>query len=76
MNNFLRNDIKNMRSQDIKTYFRINGAIYICETYRLLNEKSFFIKDNIFSFKMDRKASVDIDEEIDFIIAETILSNK
>jgi len=32
------------------------------------------LKENIFSYVMDRKSSVDIDEEIDFKIAEVILN--
>jgi len=62
-------DILNKRSQDLEKHYRLNGAIYICETEKLLEEKSFFLADNIFSYVMDRKSSVDIDEEIDFKIA-------
>ena len=70
MNNFLRDEVLNKRSQDLETYYRLNGAIYICKTDKLLEEKSFFLKDKIFAYKMDRKSSIDIDEEIDFRFAE------
>ncbi len=73
MSNFLRDEILNKRSQDLDTYYRLNGAIYICETNKLLENKSFFLKDNIFAYKMDRKSSIDIDEEIDFKIAEVLM---
>lgn len=73
MNGFLKDEAKNIRSQDLETYYRINGAIYICKTERLLEEKSFFIKDNILAYLMDRKNSIDIDEEIDFKIAEVFM---
>ncbi len=73
MNGFLRDEIKNKRSQYLPTYYRLNGAIYICKTERLLAEKSFFIKDNIFAHVMDRKSSIDIDEEIDFKMAEVLM---
>ncbi len=69
MKGFLKDDILNKRSQDLEKHYRLNGAIYICETEKLLEEKSFFLADNIFSYVMDRKSSVDIDEEIDFKIA-------
>lgn len=72
MSNFLRDEMKNKRSQDLEKYYRINGAIYICKSDILLKEKSFFLKDNIFAYIMDRKSSIDIDEEIDFKIAEII----
>ena len=73
MNSFLRDEVLNKRSQDLEMYYRLNGAIYICKTERLLEEKSFFIRDNIFAYKMDRKSSIDIDEKIDFLIAKTLL---
>lgn len=72
MSNFLRDEVLNKRSQDLEKYYRLNGAIYICKTEKLLEEKSFFLKENIFAYVMDRKSSVDIDEEIDFIIAKSI----
>ena len=72
MNNFLRDEVLNKRSQDLPKYYRLNGAIYICKTEKLLSEKSFFIKDNIFAFKMNKENSIDIDEEFDFIIAREI----
>jgi CMP-N-acetylneuraminic acid synthetase len=70
MSGFLRDEVLNKRSQDLETYYRLNGAIYICKTDKLLEAKSFFLKDDIFAYKMDRKSSVDIDEEIDFKMAE------
>lgn len=75
MSNFLRDDIKNKRSQDLPTYYRLNGAIYICNINRMIKEKTMFLKDNIYAYKMDRKSSVDIDEEIDFKLAEIKFSN-
>lgn len=72
MNSFLKDEVLNKRSQDLETYYRINGAIYICKTEKLLSQESFFLKDNIFAYKMDRLNSIDIDEEIDFIIAKSI----
>lgn len=72
---FLSNEVLNKRSQDLKKYYRLNGAIYICDTKRLLQEKTFFVNDKIFAYKMDRESSIDIDEEIDFKIANILLSN-
>jgi len=74
MKNFLREEILNKRSQDLETYYRLNGAIYICKTDKLLKEKSFFLKDNIFAYVMDRESSIDIDEEIDFKLAEVLIN--
>jgi len=76
MSNFLREEIKNKRSQDLKKFYRLNGAIYICKVDRFLEENNLFLKDKIFAYIMDRKSSVDIDEEIDFKIAEVLLDDK
>jgi CMP-N-acetylneuraminic acid synthetase len=76
MKNFLRKDIINKRSQDLPKYYRLNGAIYICKTDRLVSEGTFFVKDNIFAYIMDRKSSVDIDDEIDFKLAEILISSE
>ena len=72
---FLKDEVLNERSQDLKKYYRLNGAIYVCKTEKLLEEKSFFLKDNIFAYKMDRKSSSDIDEEIDFKIVEGFIKS-
>ncbi len=73
MAHFIKDEVKNRRSQDLEPHYRLNGAIYICDTNRLLEEKSFFTDDNIFAYKMDRESSVDIDEKIDFFIASILL---
>ena len=70
MKGFLRDEVLNKRSQDLEKYYRLNGAIYICQVGKLLEEKSFFLKEKIFAYKMDRENSIDIDEESDFLIAE------
>jgi CMP-N,N'-diacetyllegionaminic acid synthase len=75
MNGFLRDEILNKRSQDLEKYYRLNGAIYICNSDRLLKEETFFLKDKIFAYKMNRESSVDIDEAIDFKIAEVLMNN-
>lgn len=72
MNNFLKDEILNKRSQDLEKFYRLNGAIYICKTEKLIENKSFFIKENIFAYIMDREYSIDIDEEIDFKMANML----
>jgi CMP-N-acetylneuraminic acid synthetase len=75
MQNFMRNEILHMKSQDMPKYYRLNGAIYICKTEKLINNKTLFIPDNIFSYIMDRKDSIDIDYEIDLQYAEFIFNH-
>jgi len=73
LDNFLRDEVKGKRSQDLQQYYQLNGAIYICDAKRLLKERSLFLSSNIFAYKMDRQASVDIDEELDFKLAELLI---
>ncbi|MDV2857683.1 acylneuraminate cytidylyltransferase family protein [Oceanimonas sp. CAM02] len=74
MSQFLRDEVKNSRSQDLPVYYRLNGAIYICKTDKLLQEKSFFLKSCTYAYVMDKISSVDIDTEIDFKWATFLLS--
>ncbi len=75
MADFLSLEKKNTRSQDLPCYYRLNGAIYICDTLRFLQEKNFFISDHIFAYRMEQLESVDIDTELDFIVCEAILNH-
>ena len=74
MTGFLKDEALNQRSQDLEEYYRINGAIYICNTGKLLEEESFFLKEKIFAYKMDRESSIDIDTKIDFKMAEILIN--
>ena len=65
---------KNLRSQDLPKYYRLNGAIYIVKTDRFLKEKSVYFSENIFAYIMDTEQSVDIDNRIDFELAELLMS--
>jgi CMP-N,N'-diacetyllegionaminic acid synthase len=76
MENFISEDIKHKRSQDLPKFYRLNGAIYICKTEKLIEENTFFLKKNVYAYIMDKKSSIDIDEELDFKLAEIILKEK
>ena len=69
LDHFLRDNVKNIRRQDLPVYYQLNGAIYICTTERLLKEKTFIIMDNIFAYKMKRIDSIDIDDKLDYLFA-------
>ena len=75
MENFLKKSIKNLRSQDLPKFYSLNGAIYICKSDRLIDENTFFIKDNIYAYVMDTISSVDVDDYIDYLFAKFILEN-
>ncbi|CED70242.1 N-acylneuraminate cytidylyltransferase [Aliivibrio wodanis] len=76
MDLFIRDEIKNTRSQDLPSFYRLNGAIYLAHVERFYKEGSLFLSSNIYAYKMDNESSVDIDHELDFLLAETILKYK
>ncbi len=76
MENFIRKEVVGKRSQDLPKYYRLNGAIYICKSDKLIKQKTFFLNKNIYAYIMDRKSSIDIDDETDFLLAETLIRNK
>jgi CMP-N,N'-diacetyllegionaminic acid synthase len=63
---------KNIRSQDLGNYYRINGAIYIMKPEILLATKTFTPKDSI-AYIMPRERSIDIDDPLDFFLAEKLM---
>lgn len=76
MLNFLPNNIVGKRSQDLPTYYRINGSIYIYDIESLLKNKKVFFDERVFAFVTVPDTSVDIDTMLDFKIAESILEYK
>lgn len=73
MQGFFKKKFLKQRSSDLKKYYRLNGAIYICKINHFLKEKSLFLKKNIYAFEMPREESIDIDTEFDFKIAKALL---
>lgn len=77
MDNFLPEFVKNNpRSQALPDYFRLNGALYIAQVDKLLQEKSFFLNENVFAYKMAKESSIDIDSPLDFKLAELLLADR
>jgi N-acylneuraminate cytidylyltransferase len=73
LNGFISKEVVNQRSQDLPTYYRLNGAIYIFDIKSLKKSTNYLSFTNIFAFIMDKMNSVDIDDEHDFIVAEALL---
>ncbi len=64
----------NKRRQDLQKAFFVNGAIYLNTVENLLKHNNFFGKTTI-PYIMPIEKSIDIDEEIDFKIAELLMQN-
>lgn len=71
---FMDADVKNKyyRRQDLPKVYRFNGAIYMAGTEYLLANQSFFSERTV-PYLMPRERSIDIDDAVDFQLAELIL---
>jgi len=76
MNEFVSKKYKNIRSQDLPKYYRLNGAIYITSVEYIEKEKCLISDVHSFAFIMSQDHSVDIDTELDFLIAEKLVDKK
>ena len=66
---------KYIRSQDTENYVIPNGAIYLIEIDALLKYDNF-ITERTGYYLMPPERSIDIDEELDFAIAESLIKSK
>lgn len=62
-----------MRSQDLGTFYRFNGAIYIVNIEAFLAEWTFTPQGTV-AYIMPRERSVDVDTPFDLKVAETLMS--
>ena len=62
-------------SHNCRSTYVVNGAIYIARIDLLLEAKTIFMKQGVVAYVMDRRESVDIDEQFDFEVAEFLMKN-
>lgn len=58
--------------QKLPEVYQLNGAVYVSSYENLIDKKSFITKNTI-AYVMDEEKSVDIDTDLDFMIAECII---
>jgi CMP-N,N'-diacetyllegionaminic acid synthase len=76
MDKFIDNKTAFIRTQDLPTYYKLNGAIYIIKTARLIKEETLFLTNNTYAYVMQRESSPDIDDINDFNYAEFLFKMK
>ncbi len=76
MDKFLRDEIKNKRSQDFPLRYRINGAIFIIEAKLLIEEHTFLPSKGAYAFHMARESAIDIDSKVDLMVAEVLMQDR
>ena len=64
-----------IRRQELETYYRMNGAIYLVKTEHFLRTGSLY-GDGCYACIMSAERSVDIDSPTDFLIAECLLKTQ
>lgn len=69
---FLEEGRKITRRQDLPRIYRLNGAVYAVNTH-ILKKENTFEPENMTGYIMKNENSIDIDEEIDFVIAESLM---
>lgn len=72
MKGFISDEVLNKPRQEIPSYYRINGALYIVKT-SLLKDDFTLYSDQSYAYVMEKKYSIDIDDELDFQIAQVIM---
>jgi N-acylneuraminate cytidylyltransferase len=73
MKDFIRPEAL-QRSQDLGEYFRLNGAIYIFDVSKLKTVGEIRYTSESFAYIMDNNVSFDIDNKLDFELAEFFMS--
>lgn len=72
MDNFDKEEYKDLPRQMLPVYYRYNGALYLVTDSELKNKESM-LEHGCYAYIMPQNRSIDIDTELDFMIAETIM---
>lgn len=72
LDNFISDEVKRSCRQDLPTYYRLNGAIYMGKVKQFNINKSFLGK-NCIAYVMEQSDSIDIDSQLDFTLAEIMI---
>jgi CMP-N,N'-diacetyllegionaminic acid synthase len=73
LDNFI-NKRQDKRRQELPTYYRLNGAIYLAKVSYYMKHNNFYFNRSC-AYIMNKRESIDVDDMIDFRLAE-ILMNK
>lgn len=74
MDGFVRTG-RNTQRQKLQQYYRLNGSIYMVKKTFLMEDSNIYRK-GCYAFVMDRNHSVDIDNLMDFEMAEFIIKGE
>lgn len=72
---FIESQCEYLRRQDLPPVFRLNGALFVTR-WSIIMEEGRLLGDDIRAFIMAHEDSVDIDDELDFLLAELLLKRR
>lgn len=75
MDEFLPTQFRNLRSQDLGDWYRLNGAIYVIGIDDFRREHGFK-PSGALAYVMPRDRSIDVDTAFDFELAEFLMSRR
>lgn len=75
MKDFIPPKLKNIRTQDLPKYYRLNGAVYISEI-NYLKKNCSFLGENTKAYIMPQDRSIDIDTKLDFDLCNVLLNKE
>ncbi|MBI4707943.1 MAG: acylneuraminate cytidylyltransferase family protein [Candidatus Omnitrophica bacterium] len=75
MKNFLPKGFVNKNRQSLPKYYQFNGAIYL-GLIEYIKKKRSFLGESTYAYLMPKERSVDIDDTIDFLMAEILLKKQ
>ncbi len=64
-----------LRRQNLEKLYFYDGSLYISKTRKLIENKGFY-HNRTLAYKTQKWKSIEIDDIVDFIIAETLFKNK
>ena len=68
------NEYSNLPRQQLPKYYRENGAIYLLKRNLINKNDSEIFAEKCYAYVMPRERSIDIDTELDFKIAEVMMT--
>lgn len=74
MRDFFDRDTRTVRSQDMATTYRLTGAVQIFRISRLVAQGNFDFDDSTMACITPRERAFDIDDQLDFDLAEFLLT--
>ncbi|HFI0793877.1 TPA: acylneuraminate cytidylyltransferase family protein [Streptococcus suis] len=70
---YAKSPYNNMRRQDLIKHYQENGAIYLVNANKIINDDYNLYEDKCFAYIMPRERSIDIDTKLDLIVLKAII---